>query len=314
MELTRLRKLGALEPGTCSKWVSRIFMVPKPGGVSWRLIIDLRRINLWCKLFSMKLETLKKLRTLARRTDYMFSMDLADGFYSLGIEESARDYFTVCVNGQLWRLASLPMGWCLSPYYFCELMKVWVRAMRAPSVVAPPGRRSRKRGKMRPPSSARGARLLPYVDDFLFLAHSLAAALLLRARVESLLTRLGLKRNPRKGEWEPTQALTHLGMIVDLKQGLFIAPSEKLQAVATLAKGLLGRAARNRHWRGWQAKLSFSTSPSRWRASTYGSCTRCWGRARTGTGKSRCPTSCSGICAGGQQCRQSAMATTSSQP
>ena len=82
--------------------------------------------------------------------------------------------------------------------------------MRAPSVVAPPGRRSRKRGKMRPPSSARGARLLPYVDDFLFLAHSLAAALLLRARVESLLTRLGLKRNPRKGEWDPTQALTHL--------------------------------------------------------------------------------------------------------
>ena len=67
-------------------------------------------------------------------------------------------------------------------------------------------------------------------------------------------------------------------------------------------------------WRGWQAKLSFSTSPSRWRASTYGSCTRCWGRARTGTGKSRCPTSCSGICAGGQQCRQSAMAATSSQP
>lgn len=248
MELTRLRKLGALEPGTCSKWVSRIFMVPKPGGVSWRLIIDLRRINLWCKLFSMKLETLKKLRNLARRTDYMFSMDLADGFYCLGIEESARDYFTVSVNGQLWRLAALPMGWCLSPYYFCELMKVWVRAMRAPSVVAPPGRRSRKRGKMRPPSSARGARLLPYVDDFLFLAHSLAAALLLRARVESLLTRLGLKRNPRKGEWEPTQALTHLGMIVDLKQGLFIAPSEKLQAVATLAKGLLGRAARNRRF------------------------------------------------------------------
>jgi hypothetical protein len=69
-----------VEPGTCGKWVSRIFMVPKPGGTSWRLIIDLWKINLWCKLFGMKFETLKKLRNLARRTDYMFSVDLADGF------------------------------------------------------------------------------------------------------------------------------------------------------------------------------------------------------------------------------------------
>jgi hypothetical protein len=237
-----------VEPGTCSKHVSRIFMVPKPGGTSWRLIIDLRKINLYCKLFGMKFETLKKLRNLARRTDYMFSMDVADGFYCLGLEESVRDYFTVSVGGQLWRLAALPMGWCLSPYYFCQLMQVWVRHLRSPVATAAPLQRSRTRGKMRRPASRRTVRLLPYVDDFLFLASSLAAALLLRARVESLLTSLGLQRNAKKGEWEPTQSLTHLGMRVDLKLGLFIAPAEKLLQIAAQAKSLLGRAARNRRF------------------------------------------------------------------
>jgi hypothetical protein len=38
----------------------------------------------------------------------------------------------------------------------------------------------------------RGTRLLPYMDDFVFMAHSREIALLLRDRIETLLHRLGL--------------------------------------------------------------------------------------------------------------------------
>ena len=86
------------------------------------------------------------------------------------------------------------------------------------------------------------------MDDFLFIAHSLAAALLLRTRVEALLTALGMSRNPKKGQWEPTQDIIHLGMRVDLAAGKFFAPEEKLASIAALAKSMLGRAARNRRW------------------------------------------------------------------
>jgi hypothetical protein len=41
--------------------------------------------------------------------------------------------------------------------------------------------------------------MLPYMDDLLFLADSYRDALLLRQRVEDLLNRLGLQRNPKKG-------------------------------------------------------------------------------------------------------------------
>eukprot|EP00873_Tetraselmis_striata_P044943 jgi/Tetstr1/465207/TSEL_009913.t1 len=45
----------------------------------------------------------------------------------------------------------------------------------------------------------RGERLLPYMDDFLFLADSREAALELRLRLDTPLDHFGLLRNPNKG-------------------------------------------------------------------------------------------------------------------
>ena len=246
-ELPRLRAQGAWEPGHCSKWVSRMFLVPKGPG-EWRIIIDLRGINDFCR---RRYGVRTALRDPAQAAQHggthglhVLNMDLADGFYALGIAPEFRDFFTFRFNGELWRLTGLPMGWSLSPYYLCTLMDVWVRHMRgahAGKVPARPTARSRKR-------RMGGARVLPYVDDFLFIAHSLAAALRLRARVEALLTALGMSRNPDKGEWEPTQNLVHLGLRVDLQAGKFFAPEEKLASIAALAKSMMGRAARNRRW------------------------------------------------------------------
>ena len=59
----------------------------------------------------MSCETLKHLPHLSRPGDYFVSLDLADGYYTLGIREHDRDFFTVNYRGELWRLACLPMGW-----------------------------------------------------------------------------------------------------------------------------------------------------------------------------------------------------------
>jgi hypothetical protein len=42
--------------------------------------------------------------------DYFVSLDPADGYYTLGIREEDRDFFTVNYMVKLWRLACLPMG------------------------------------------------------------------------------------------------------------------------------------------------------------------------------------------------------------
>jgi hypothetical protein len=59
-----------------------MFLVPKPVD-KWRLTIDLRELNNYCAKFNdMSCEALKHLRHLSRPGDYL---DLADGYYTLGI-------------------------------------------------------------------------------------------------------------------------------------------------------------------------------------------------------------------------------------
>jgi hypothetical protein len=82
-EIARLKEKGVLRPVEDSRWVSRAFLEPKP--VGWRLVIDLRTINSYCQKRSMKMETLRHLRFIAKPGDHWISFDLKDGFYALAI-------------------------------------------------------------------------------------------------------------------------------------------------------------------------------------------------------------------------------------
>jgi hypothetical protein len=86
------------------------------------------------------------------------------------------------------------------------------------------------------------------MDDFMFMVHSRATLLLLRDCVEALLHRLRLQRNPKKGLWEPTQVGAHLNLTIDLQEGEFRAPIDKLHTLFKHASALLGRAACNTRW------------------------------------------------------------------
>jgi hypothetical protein len=70
------------------------------------------------------------------------------------------------------------------------------------------------------------------MEDFLFLADSYHAALLLLSRIETMLARQSLLRNPKKGVRTPTQVSDHMGLTIDLRSGEFRAPQAKLQHLA----------------------------------------------------------------------------------
>jgi hypothetical protein len=44
-ELPRFEACGACESAYNTRYVSRMFLVPKPGVNKWRMIIDLRELN-----------------------------------------------------------------------------------------------------------------------------------------------------------------------------------------------------------------------------------------------------------------------------
>eukprot|EP00873_Tetraselmis_striata_P009546 jgi/Tetstr1/429810/TSEL_019677.t1 len=66
-ELARFVESGAWEFGTCRKWVSRLFLVPKPGVNQGRCIIDLRVLNSYCVRKRLKIETLLGVRHLTKK-------------------------------------------------------------------------------------------------------------------------------------------------------------------------------------------------------------------------------------------------------
>ena len=250
--------------------ISRVHMVPKkvePGSPpKWRIVTDLRPTNAYCRPRSCKYETLRTLSRLAQRGDWMFSFDLKDGYFAVGIHPEHRRYMTFALPPapgsppgappRYIQCAAMPFGWSASPLIFTKVMRVMVQQLRSPTAAtvgqlrrgAASGRAMRLRLGRRGDPTSRGMRVLPYVDDFLVMAATRAEALRCRRRVTEVLDALGISRHPEKAVWEPTQRLEHLGLDVDAREGLFRVPPHKLLALMKQARALLGQAARSSRW------------------------------------------------------------------
>ena len=102
-ELPRYFATGAFEeaPPDERTHICRVHLVPKktpPGEKQkWRLVVDLRPCNAWCVGHSCKYETLRSLRRLARKGDWMVSWDIRDGYHAIGIHPDSRRYMTFAV-------------------------------------------------------------------------------------------------------------------------------------------------------------------------------------------------------------------------
>ncbi|KAK3259929.1 hypothetical protein CYMTET_31091 [Cymbomonas tetramitiformis] len=262
-ETERCLKTGAWVRARRRRHVSRVFLVPKPGTNKWRLVMDFRWLNAHCVKSRCKMETLKKLRRLAKPNDWCISFDLQDGYHVVGIEPAFQEYMQFDVRGELFQCGALPFGWNDSPRIFVKVMKVLVECLRA--LRSAEDRREvrklqseskvRRRWAVRRQAGGcgreehqQGARVLPYMDDFLLLLSSRIEALKARKLTSRVLVRLGLLRNEKKGQWEPTQLVEHLGLEVDLKAGQFRVTPARLQKIHLQSKALLSEASRQRRW------------------------------------------------------------------
>ena len=117
------------------------FLVPKPGldeagRRKWRLIIDLRPLNLFWRDFKTRYETLSKLGSLISKGEecLFLSFDLADAYHALRIDPEYQQYFGFVLRGRHYNMTALPFGWNRSPYCFTTAMNqsAWYDWKRSP--------------------------------------------------------------------------------------------------------------------------------------------------------------------------------------
>jgi Reverse transcriptase (RNA-dependent DNA polymerase)/DNA N-6-adenine-methyltransferase (Dam) len=234
--------------GVIPAFVSGSFCVPK-GAESWRLVVNAKHVNLACEARKCRYESLKMLQRLDLAGTFAVKVDLKDAYYQVPVQEDQRKYFAFQFAGHYYHLNCLTFGWLNSPWFFTKVVRVmvqYVRANRAYSSAAgapAPGRFYRMPGR----SSQQGvsAKVLPYLDDFLFLFKDKESASIGSAWVQAMLYWLGFTPHEKKCVWEPTQRVEHLGLIVDLEKGVFEVPAKKLARLANMAKGLRITATQN---------------------------------------------------------------------
>ena len=255
-ERERLMAAGAWEPATCGNYVSKAFLVPKPGKNKWRVVLDLRHLNQFCQAYGMRMETLRRLQRTMKGGEWMASFDLADGFYAVGIAPEHRKFFTFCVNGELLQYAALPMGWNGSPYVFTKFTQVLTRFLRSPRLA--PQRRlhsgeTRSFTKVVEAAGDRaheewGVQILHYLDDYLLVAATREQLLVQMDFVQRAVERLGLTINFPKSVWQPTQEIKHLGLGIDSRRNVFYVTPDRVAKLRAAARQLLCAGAAQQRW------------------------------------------------------------------
>lgn len=214
VQINKLLKKGAIQ--TCQEergqFVSKIFLIPKPDG-SYRLILNLKKLNKFIETIHFKLEDIRMVRDLVRRDCFMATLDLKDAYYLVSIEKSYRKYLRFEFDGKLYEFTCLPFGLNTAPYVFTKLLKPVFSYLRH-----------------------RGFISVVYLDDVWIFGDTNQDCLANLSETRRILEKLGFIINETKSQLSPSKECKFLGFIVDSLNMRIKLPDKKRLNVKLLIK------------------------------------------------------------------------------
>ena len=147
---------------------------------------------------------------LAKEGDVAITIDLTDGYYHLGMHQSAWPYMGFPFGGNFYYFKVLPFGLSIAPWVFSKVMREIVGYWRA-----------------------MGMRLINYLDDFFHLLEEMWAEREAQKVLDDLKL-AGLMVNWSKSVTAPGRVHTVLGTGVDLGNGIYFVPPEKWEKLQEL--------------------------------------------------------------------------------
>ncbi|GJP35932.1 hypothetical protein CLOM_g20468, partial [Closterium sp. NIES-68] len=120
---------------------------------------------------------------------WLFTIDLKSGYHHVDIHPSYWCFLGFTLQGQHYQFLSLRFGLATAPFVFTQLIKQFAKRWRGC-----------------------GIRLIPYVDDILFINATRAEVICHRAIILADLQLVGFAVNFKKSQLKPTQCLKFLDL------------------------------------------------------------------------------------------------------
>ena len=172
------------------KCVSPLICVTKKNN-SFRLVSDLRNLNVYCPAPKFKYEDINTVISLIKPKDFLVAADLKDGFHHIKAHKDHRTYLGFQFKGIYYQWTVLPYGHSCSPYLFCKILRPVVTYLRS-----------------------LGIRVVLYVDDFLLMAqHDVIDKH--KDRLLHILDVLGWTVNWEKSSLTPSLCKVFIGYLID---------------------------------------------------------------------------------------------------
>ena len=208
-EIHELEQKSAVQKVTPrpDQFVSQIFLVSKKDG-GQRPVVNLKPLNQFMAKFKFKMESVRILKDLIRRNDWMISIDLKDAYLSVPIRERDRKYLRFTWGDNMYEFQCLPFGLSTAPRVFTKLLKPVMALLRQ-----------------------RGIRSMIFLDDILLMAGSEQSLECQSQEVLSLLRLLGFRINWIKSQLLPTHKLVYLGFTINTILMTLTLPEERLQKI-----------------------------------------------------------------------------------
>ena len=192
-EILRLRRLGAISPTSHEpgEFISPIFVRPKDDD-SFRLILNLKKLNEHTEYIHFKMDTLASILRLVRPGAYMAKIDIKDAYYSVPIKKSDQKKLKFCFDDSIYQFTVLPNGYSPGPRKFTKLLKPPLSVLRQLRVT-----------------------IAAYLDDMFTTNLSYERCKHNIKMICDMFESLGFTIHPKKTIFEPSTILEFLGFIID---------------------------------------------------------------------------------------------------